>query len=257
MNNFFKSAFFYTKYSLHYSKPIPQLASHSGNFSSPYFMLAATPGNSPLERARRNLAREQATAPQATEPAPQKPQKPAEKPPKRHNEPKPAEQHNRQQTAAKAPARTPRQTATRPRTAPKRPAKRPPVILATVTGLILSAVVLLAATGLWGAYCFAQGLPGDTNVAASTLMYALAVFVGCFWASAMVKRQSKLPPIIIGVVHLLFSLVISAQLFALADFKPLMILEKLLLTAAAGLAGYALSLIPYLISRAGKNKHHA
>ena len=132
--------------------------------------------------------------------------------------------------------------------------KRPPVFLATFTGLLLSAVVLLAATGLYGAYCYSQGLPGDTNVRASTLMYSLAVFFGCFWASAMVKRQSLKPLFFIGSIYIILSLVISYQLLDLADFKPMMILLKVLLTAGAALLGYFLSLIPYLINKRKKNR---
>lgn len=213
-------------YKLDYSKYAPQLA--SGDAKN--FLMAAS---SPLERARRSLARNSAAPPT------DKPQTaPAPVPPPRKDKPQP---------------RLP-QEQRRPAPPPKRRRKRPPVILAAITGLLLSAIVLLAATGLYGAYCYSQNLPGDTNARASTAMYCLAVFVGCFWASAMVKRQSLKPILFIGGVYMLLSLAISWHMFTLADFKITMILLKILLTAAAAALGYLLSLIPYLINKALKHK---
>ncbi len=209
------------KYSIDYSKPAPALASGAGDF-----LLRV----SSLERARRNLAREaeRKTAPAAPPPQPL----PRPEPPQNDTEP-------------------PRQR----RTAKKsdKP-KRPPVIIASVTGLLVSAVILLAATGLYGAYCFSRGLPGDVNVYASTAMYCLAVFCGSFWAGAVVKRQSLVPLYVIGAVYLITSVAVSLHLFELSEFKFTMLLFKIVLTAGAALLGFVLSLIPYLINRAIKRR---
>lgn len=241
------------KYIPNYSKQAPLLASSGGSFSASDFMLSATSGLSPLERARKSLAKNQQTAPPPTQP--HRPPK-QERPEKQHNNTENSEQQAvKPQTARKNSLTTKAsRPAKRQPTIKSRRVKRPPVITATVTGLVLSAVVLLAATGLYGAYCFSRGTHGDVSVTASAAMYALAVFVGCLWSSAMVKRQSYAPPIIIGAAYLTVSLIISARLFGVADFKILMILEKLLLTAIAGFAGYALSLIPYLLNKATKHR---
>ena len=204
------------RYSIDYSRPAPALASGNGNF------LAV----SSLERARRNLAREA----QQTPP----PKKAAAPPPA--PKPEPPQEPPRRQPSAKKPARP----------------KRPPAILATLSGLLLSGIILLAATGLYGAYCFSRGLPGDVNVYASTIMYCLAVFAGCFWAGAMVKRKTLVPAGIICATYLVISVVVSLQLFSLAEFKFTMLLFKVLITAVAGLAGFVLSVIPYLINQALK-----
>lgn len=254
---------FANKYKLHYNKLEPCWQAPAGDFSAPQ-LLAITP----LERARKSLAQNQAAQPAPETEKPEKPHLPhrpekAEKP--RHKEPEPPQERpeapeHTERTKHTHAGQTARRTAQKRRSAQpqikSKRVKRPPIITATVTGLLLSAIVLLAATGLYGAYCYAHGTYGDVNVTASTALYALAVFVGCFWASAVVKRRSKLPPIIIGAVYILISLVISARLFELADFKLLMVFQKILFTAVAGFAGYALSLIPYLINRAIKHNRH-
>lgn len=211
------------KYSIDYSKPAPALASSAGDF-----LLRV----SSLERARRNLAREaeRKDAPPKSAPPPPKPI-PRPEPPQEDEPPK---------------AR---------RTVKKRSKpKRPPVIIAIISGLLVSAIILLAATGLYGTYCFSRGLPGDVNVYASTAMYCLAVFCGSFWAGAVVKRQSLVPVYVIGGAYLVTSIAVSLHLFGLAEFKFTMLLFKIVLTAAAALLGFALSLIPYLINRAIKRQ---
>lgn len=251
---------FANKYKLHYNKLEPCWQAPAGDFSASQ-LLAITP----LERARKSLAQNQAAQP-APEPEkpekphlPHRPEKPHHKEPETPQEPSEAPEHTGHTKHTHA-NQTERRAAKKRRSAQpqikSKRVKRPPIITATVTGLLLSAIVLLAATGLYGAYCYAHGTYGDVNVTASTALYALAVFVGCFWAAAVVKRRSKLPPIIIGVVYIVISLVISARLFELADFKLLMIVQKILFTAVAGFAGYALSLIPYLINRAFKHNRH-
>lgn len=210
------------KYRIDYSKPAPAMASGVSNFLLPV---------SSLERARRNLAREaesKDTPPKASPPPPRplpRPEPPQEPPKKARR------------TAKKS----------------GKP-KRPPVIIASITGLLASAIILLAATGLYGAYCFSRGLPGDVNVYASTAMYCLSVFCGSFWAGAVVKRQSLAPVCVIGGTYMVISIAVSLHLFGLAEFKFTMILFKIVLTAAAALLGFALSLIPYLINRAIKRK---
>lgn len=236
------------KYNPNYSKLTPLLASPNsgffgGNSSAPN-LLAITP----LERARKSLAQNQAAQPPAKSQPPHQPEQTVSEP---------VRETNRKERPATKVTHPAKPTARRNGPAPKiksRRVKRPPVITATVTGLLLSAVVLLAVTGLYGAYCYAQGTHGDASVKASTAIYALAVFAGCFWSAAVVRRQSKLPPIIIGAVYVIVSLVISAQIFTLADFKLLMICQKILITAVAGAAGYVLSLIPYLLGRATKRR---
>lgn len=214
------------KYSIDYSKPAPALASSAGDF-----LLRV----SSLERARRNLAREaeRKDAPPQSAPPPPKPV-PRPEPPQEDEPPK------ARRTAPK-------------RSKPKRP-KRPPVIIAIISGLLVSAIILLAATGLYGTYCFSRGLPGDVNVYASTAMYCLAVFCGSFWAGAVVKRQSLVPVCVIGGAYLLTSIAVSMHLFGLSEFKFTMLLFKIVLTAASALLGFALSLIPYLINRAIKRQ---
>lgn len=192
---------------------------------------------SSLERARRNLARNTAAQPPEKQPEYQPEAPLPEKPEPEH---KPEYKPERKTAAPKARRR--------------RTNKRPPVILACVTGVILSAVLLLAMSGLYGAYCFAQGLPGDASVHASTMIYCCSVLLGCFWASALVKRKTLKPVIFIGGVHWLLSIIISAQLFELAEFKISMILLKIVITAVAAGLGYLLSFIPYLINRAVKRQ---
>lgn len=241
------------KYTPNYNRPIPLLTSSGGTFSAPDYMLSAASGDSPLERARKSLAKNQQTTPPPTK-KPQRPPKPIKSENREQSEPQTQKPQAARQTTIKQSTLNRKSGTNRQPTIKSRRVKRPPVITATVTGLLLSVVVLLAATGLYGAYCFSQGTHGDVNVTASAVMYGLAVFVGCFWSSAVVKRQSYAPPIIIGAAYLIASLVISAKLFPIADFKPLMILEKSMFTAVAGFAGYALSLIPYLINKAAKRR---
>lgn len=247
---------FANKYNLHYNKLAPCWQAPASDFSAPQ-PLAITP----LERARKSLAQNQTTQPNQ----PEKPHLPHKPEAPHHKEPEPPQEraertehtghtqhtHTRQTERKTAPKRRNAQPQIK-----SRRVKRPPIITATFTGLLLSAIVLLAATGLYGAYCYTHGTYGDVNVTASTALYALAVFVGCFWAAAVVKRRSKLPSIIIGVVYIVISLVISARLFELADFKLLMIVQKILFTTVAGFAGYTLSVIPYLINRAFKHQGH-
>ncbi len=188
---------------------------------------------SSLERARRNLARNA---------QPQTPEKQPEKLPEAPMPEKPDPEHKPE-----------RKTAV-PKAKRRRTNKRPPVILACVTGVMLSAVLLLAMSGLYGSYCFAKGLPGDASVHVSTMIYCCSVLLGCFWASALVKRKTLKPVIFIGGVHWLLSIIISAQLFELAEFKISMILLKIVITAVAAGLGYLLSFIPYLINRAVKRQ---
>lgn len=209
-------------YSIDYSKHAPALASDAGDF-----LLHV----SSLERARRNLAREaerKAETPKYAPPPPKpvpRPEPPQEDPPKT------------------------RRTATN-----RGKPKRPPVIVAIISGLFVSAVILLAATGLYGTYCFSRGLPGDVNVYASTAMYCLAVFCGSFWAGAVVKRQSLMPVYVIAGAYLATSIAVSLHLFELSEFKFTMLLLKIILTAGSALLGFVLSLIPYLINRAIKSQ---
>lgn len=131
--------------------------------------------------------------------------------------------------------------------------KRTPVTAAIISGLICSAIVLLTEVGIWGLYCYSRGLPGDTNVTASTFMYCFAVFAGCFWAGAVVKRRSLRPVLVLCGVFMALSLLVSLRLFSLAEFKIKMILLKLLFTVIAALLGFVLSLAPYLINKAIKH----
>lgn len=246
------------KYKLNYNKLSPLLASTGGKFSAQNEPVSAPPRRpvipqykpgQPLRPERPERPDKKPERPRQTE---QPEAKPAPKPERPHISEQPQQEPSRKPEHSRHAARRPA-TGTSPRIKSRR-AKRPPVIIATITGLLLSAIVLLAITGLYGAYCYSQGRHGDASVTASTAMYATAVFVGCFWSAAVVRRQSKLPPIIIGAVFIILSLVISARLFSPADFKLLMIVQKILFTAVAGFAGWALSLIPYLIGRARKRK---
>lgn len=135
-----------------------------------------------------------------------------------------------------------------------RKAKQPKVIAATISGLLVAAIVLLAECGLWGFYCYSHNIPGDTNVNASTFMYCLAVFAGNFWAGAMVRRRTLKPSLIICGVFLLASLVISLNLFSWREIKIKMFLLKILLTLAAATLGFILSLAPYLVNKALKRR---
>lgn len=228
---------------------MPLLSSGSGDFSMPVF-LAANSALSPLERARKSMAQNAAATPP--------PNKTDKKPHKKHDKKSDTKSENRADTQESAPnvneAAAKRTATTKRRTGKKVRTKRPPLITATISGLLVSAIILLATTGLYGAYCFSQGEPGDTNVTASTLLYLLAVFSGSFWAAAVVKRQSTAPVVIICATYMVLSLVFSAGLFSVKSFKILMILEKILLTAASGLIGYGLSAVPYLLNRALKHK---
>lgn len=136
-------------------------------------------------------------------------------------------------------------------------AKQPKVVIATISGLIFAAIVLLAETGIWGFYCYSRTLPGDTNVQASTFMYCLAVFAGSFWAAAVVKRRSLKPSLFICGVFLGLSLLISLHLFSWQEIKLKMLLLKILLTFAAAAGGFVLSLVPYLINKSIKKKRQA
>lgn len=239
------NAFFNPKYKLNYSKYIPSMASGAGQFL-PGGIFRAANASSPLERARRSLAKDQARQQAKQTPVKPRPPEPKPEPPKRPEAPKP------QPPKPQPPRKTTRRGS---RKSPKKQrAKRTPVFTATLSGLLFSALFLLAAIGLYGAYCFSQGLPGDTNVKASTAIYCLSVFVGGFWASAVVKRKSVAPLIIIGCVYMLLSLLISWRLFEPASFKFIMIFEKILLTAIALIFSYLFSLIPYLINKAFKQR---
>lgn len=257
---------FNRKYNLNYSKLTPGLATPGGNFSAPYFLAAAAGGAPRRPNWSQNAGRPSPNVRNQNERT-ERTAAPAEKPHIQHPAKEPtnyAPQHTTDYTTNHTTERTTKRSGTKfgkrsksQTAAPQiknRRAKRPPVITATVTGLLLSAIVLLAITGLYGAWCYTKGTHGDASVTASTAMYSLAVFIGCFWAAAVVRRQTKLPCIIIGAAYVICSVVVSAQIFTPADFKILMIIQKTLITAVAGAAGYALSLIPYLIGRATKRK---
>ena len=234
---------FENKYKVNYNTAACGLASGSADFlpvgSHDDGRLLA----SSLERARRNLARNAAAQPPAPQPEAPLPEKP-EREPEREPEKKP-ERKTERKTERKSAA---------PKAKRSRGNKRPPVILACVTGLLLSAVLLLAMCGAYGAYCFAKGLPGDASAHASTMIYCCSVLFGCFWASALVKRKTLKPVIFIGGMHWLLSLIVSSQLFELAEFKISMIVLKLVITAVAAGLGYLLAFIPYLINRAVKKQ---
>ncbi|MBQ3199614.1 MAG: hypothetical protein IJB67_04550 [Firmicutes bacterium] len=230
---------FNNKYRVNYNTTAYGLASGSADFLPACGHSDGRLMASSLERARRNLARNAQSQVPEKLPDAHLPEKP-EREPEYRPEHKPERKPERQSAAPKAKHR--------------RTNKRPPVILACVTGVILSAVLLLALSGAYGAYCFAKGLPGDASVHASTMIYCCSVLMGCFWASALVKRRTLKPVIFIGGVHWLLSLIISAQLFELAEFKISMILLKIVITALAAGLGYLLSFIPYLINRAIKRQ---
>ncbi len=126
------------------------------------------------------------------------------------------------------------------------------VVLAAVSGLICSAIVLLTCSGLYGMWCFSKGLPGDINVQVSTAMYCLAALCGGLWAGAVVRRRSVAPAVIIAAVFMVLSIAVSLQLFEPAAVKPGMVVFKLLLTVAAVFAGFGLSVLPYLLRRKRK-----
>lgn len=127
--------------------------------------------------------------------------------------------------------------------------KRTPTFAACISGLICAALVLLTEVGIWGLYCYSRGLPGDTNANASTFMYCFAVFAGCFWAGAVVKRRSLKPVLLLCGVFMGTSLLVSLRLFSLKEFKFSMILLKTLFTAISAILGFVLSLAPYLINK--------
>lgn len=234
---------FGNKYKVNYNTAACSLASGSADFlpvgnRDDERLLASS-----LERARRNLARN-AAAQQPEASLPEKPEYEPEREPEKKPERKPKRKFERK-TEHKSAA---------PKAKRSRGNKRPPVILACVTGLLLSAVLLLAMCGAYGAYCFTKDLPGDASVHASTMIYCCSVLFGCFWASALVKRKTLKPVIFIGGIHWLLSLIVSSQLFELAEFKVSMIMLKLVITAVSSSLGYLLAFIPYLINRAVKKQ---
>ena len=123
------------------------------------------------------------------------------------------------------------------------------VVLAAVSGMICSLIVLLTCSGLYGMWCYSHGLPGDINVKASVSMYCLAALIGGLWAGAVVRRRSVIPAVLIALVFMVMSIVVSLQLFEASAVKPGMIVIKLLLTVGAVFGGYVLSALPYLLRR--------
>lgn len=236
---------FNLKYKLNYNKLTPLMASNNTNFS-------ANSTHSELRRPSWSTPTG-SNKPPAEKPRPHRPA--ADEQPSTAALP---EKATKPQTAKRKVSRLKKRKTKSPNGAglkiKSRRLKRPPIITATITGLLLSVIVLLATTGLYGAYCYAHGTHGDSSVTASIAMYMLAVFCGCFWSAAVVKRRSTLPPIIIGSVYLICSVVISAQMFTVADFKFLMIIQKLIFTGLAGFAGYVLSIVPYLLNKALRHK---
>lgn len=160
-----------------------------------------------------------------------------------------AQRSSRRRTQAKKSARTARASAAAKRAGASKAVKPLRVVLAAVSGLICSLIVLLTCAGQYGMWCYSQGLPGDMNVKASVAMYCLAAMCGGLWAGAVVRRRSLVPPVVIALVFMVLSVVVSLQLFEAGAIKPGLICIKVILTAAAVFGGFWLSVLPYLLRR--------